>query len=143
MAKLSTVLTLLVVLVTVSPSFAATAPVAPRTLSAPQCGADLAMSQPPERKAGLPDRTPEPLFLTGCTAQQGCPSVPSGSSVSCSGVSSCTVGVAWVSCDGQTTYCGCYQPQCNDPYCNCQCVIDFPSDGGRRFKCAKECYFAC
>jgi hypothetical protein len=79
---------------------------------------------------------PQPVFDTGCTAQQTCP-LPGGGSttINCSGVGSCSVGTYWITCDGQTTYCGCVS--CDLCYCDCY------DGGGTAHQCLQECKFNC
>jgi hypothetical protein len=82
----------------------------------------------------LPPLQPEPVFLSSCTAEQTC---PNGSQISCTGNSTCNVYGFEVSCDGQVTECSCVI-EGPDPYCVCECFIDFPM-GSARTSCIKCC----
>ena len=74
--------------------------------------------------------------MTHCSAQQSCPAPFGGSDtpVSCTGHTSCLVGSYYVTCDGVTTYCGCWGP-IYDPECHCQCY----ESGGSGRDCLREC----
>jgi hypothetical protein len=85
--------------------------------------------------ASFPLLQPDPLLLTGCTAEQTC---PNGSQISCTGTNTCNVYGFEVSCDGQITECSCVIDG-PDPYCVCQCFIDFPTAGPGRASCIKCC----
>ena len=79
---------------------------------------------------------PKPIFTAGCTAETQCPTTSGGSTtISCSGASSCSVGNYSVTCDGQTTFCGCVG--CD--FCFCDCL----AGGGRPFQCVRECNLHC
>lgn len=98
---------------------------------APSVNSEVASAGAP---AALPLQQPEPIFLSGCHAEQDC---PNGSQISCNGNISCNVYGFEVSCDGQVTACSCVISG-PDPYCVCECFIDFPM-GPDRIACIKCC----
>ena|ERR687896_150777 len=79
---------------------------------------------------------PEPLLMSGCSAQQEC---QFGPDVSCTGTYSCTVHSASVTCDNVTTSCfHCWPPvDCNDPLLYCECR----ASGGSHLSCSGQYCF--
>ena len=93
----------------------------------------------PEVKGNLPGSPPEPLFMTHCSAQQSCPA-PGGNPdtpISCTGHTSCIVGSYYVTCDGVSSYCSCWNP-CGPwaPTCVCNC---FAGGGSLSFCLRSDC----
>src|SRR5262245_61676242 len=103
--------------------------------AAPPAPAGISAAAATAAPAPLPLQQPEPIFLSGCHAEQNC---PNGSQISCNGTYSCNVYGFEVSCDGQVTACSCVISG-PDPYCVCECFIDFPTPGPGRASCIKAC----
>jgi len=106
---------------------------------APACALTMALSSmnAPLVQPGLPN----PIELTGCSAELQC---PGGTTISCTGNSYCSVWASlfFISCDGSPEYCPCYGSVCwdaSDPTCVCWCM----EGGGSRFECRMSCRQEC
>lgn len=84
-------------------------------------------------------QNPTPIAKSGCSATTDCPSGSGSTPLTCTGNGTCTTSPFQVTCDGVTHSCPCYGSPC-DPYCDCQCYIDF---GGTLAagRCVKSCSF--
>lgn len=115
---------------------ASNSPSAPENSSSPAAQTTVLQEQSPGRSGDLQIGTPEPLLLS-CSATYDCPTNNSGGTtqISCTGASSCNAQPYQVTCDGQTTYCGCVSSA------GCTCICDCLAQGGST--CALQCKFSC